>query len=325
MFTRDAVHARAVGHFHFRHRLSSRRPRAGFAMRSATPAAAEADRRPAAGPWELRVQGVQAAQVVQAVQQLRRWIVRRRRGERKVVSARGSTGSKGSRSSKGLVLCLVLFGAACSYLPAEQECLHASTHLGVVEGMRVQDIECAGGIFAGDGVKATLVFNEGGSLMFERLGFNSFGSTAVNIVVAEASGLVPRVATCNSVSAPNFHRESPLGHHFHPTLIDAKEAVSRYREVLEEVEFWPQCPQYWEVQDKRGENYRYCARKKGATEEPPRPENCRLVVRQHEIQRERRQNQQRGRDRSNQQALPQSAGDGARDLRARQVVLRQSS
>lgn len=192
-----------------------------------------------------------------------------------MVKRRGFTCSKGSTRSKGFVLCLVLACSACSYLPAEQECLYASRHLGVIEGMRVKDTECAGGIFAGDGVKVTLLFNEGGSLTFERLGYNSFGSTAVNIVVAEAGGLVPRVATCNGVSAPNFHRESPLGHHFHPTLIDAREAVTRYLEVLEEVEFWPQCPQYWEVQDKRGQNYRYCARKKDATEEPPRPENCR--------------------------------------------------
>jgi hypothetical protein len=76
------------------------------------------------------------------------------------------------------------------------------------------------------------------------------------------------------VASPNFHRAAPLGHHFHPTLIDLKEAVSRYREILEEVEFWPQCPQSWEVQDKRGRNYRYCARRKNTTDEPPVPAGC---------------------------------------------------
>jgi hypothetical protein len=30
----------------------------------------------------------------------------------------------------------------------------------------------------------------------------------------------------------------------------------------------------WEVQDDRGANYRYCARKKGEATEPPRPEQC---------------------------------------------------
>jgi len=141
--------------------------------------------------------------------------------------------------------------------------------------MRMQSIDCAGGVLASDAHKATFEFHERGPLAFERLGYNSFGSTAVNIVVVEASGLVPRVASCEGIGPPNFHREAPFGHHFHPTLIDVKEAVSRHRELLEEIEFWPRCAQYWEVQDKRGQNYRYCARKKDATEEPPRPEDCR--------------------------------------------------
>jgi len=187
----------------------------------------------------------------------------------------GAKGAKGAWGALGALGAGAVFVAACSYLPAEQECLHVSGNLGMPEGARAQSIDCGGGVLASDGHKATFEFNEGGPLMFERLGYSSFGSTAVNVVVAEASGLVPRVASCSGVSAPNFHRESPLGHHFHPTLIDVKEAVTRYREVLEEVESWPQCPQYWEVQDKRGQNYRYCARKKDATEEPPRPENCR--------------------------------------------------
>lgn len=146
--------------------------------------------------------------------------------------------------------------------------------LAKVEGFRSTQIECEAGVFAGDRAKVTLEYHDGGRLKFEQLGFNAFGSTAVNVVLVEAGGLVPRVASCSGISAPNFHRESPLGHHFHPTLIDVKEAMSRHREMLEEVQYWPQCPQYWEVQDKRGQNYRYCARKQNATEEPPRPENC---------------------------------------------------
>ena len=96
----------------------------------------------------------------------------------------------------------------------------------------------------------------------------------MNVFVGKAGGFVPRIASCARVGPPNFHRASPLGHHFHPTLIDIKDAVFRYRDVMEEVEFWPQCPQSWEVQDKHGENFRYCARRDGATEEPPRPAGC---------------------------------------------------
>jgi hypothetical protein len=85
---------------------------------------------------------------------------------------------------------------------------------------------------------------------------------------------VPRIASCNGVSFPNFHRDAPLGHHFQPTLIDIGDALERSGELLEEIQFWPECPQSWEVQDKRGVNYRYCARKTDATDDPPRPTDC---------------------------------------------------
>jgi hypothetical protein len=159
-------------------------------------------------------------------------------------------------------------------LPASRECAHVSGQLALSEAVRSTQVECGGAVLAGDEIRAALEFKEGGKLTFDRLGFNAFGTTAVNIVVTEASGLEPRIASCGGVSAPNFHRESPLGHHFHPTLIDVEEAVSRYRELLEEVEFWPQCPQHWEVQDKRGARFRYCARKKNAADEPPKPDGC---------------------------------------------------
>jgi hypothetical protein len=126
-------------------------------------------------------------------------------------------------------------------------------------------------VLASDSLCAEVLTKDGARLRFDRVGFNSFGSTASNVFVAEAGGLVPLVASCDGVGPPNFHRDSPLGHHFHPTLIDVKDAVFRYREVLEKVEFWPQCPQFYEVQDKRGQNYRYCTRRKGAAEEPPKP------------------------------------------------------
>jgi hypothetical protein len=164
--------------------------------------------------------------------------------------------------------------SACSYLPANQEKERAQAVLGTVDALAEVHFSCGGTLLASDRLCTEVVMKDGARLRFERVGFNAFGSTAVNVVVAEAGGLVPRVASCQGVSPPNIHRDSALGHHFSPTLIDLKDAVFRYREVLEEVQFWPQCPQYWEVQDKRGENFRYCARKKDATEEPPRPANC---------------------------------------------------
>ena len=149
-----------------------------------------------------------------------------------------------------------------------------SAQIAAVEGITSSQVECKAGVLAGDTVSAVLTFDDGATLRLEKLGYQAFGANAVNIVVTEAGGLVPRVASCAGVGPPNFHREAALGHHFAPTLIDVKEALGRHREVLEEVQYWPQCPQSWDVQDKRGRNYRYCSRKKDAREDPPTPQGC---------------------------------------------------
>ncbi len=127
---------------------------------------------------------------------------------------------------------------------------------------------------ASDSLCADVVSKDGKSLRFDRVGFSSFGSSATNVVVAEADGLVPRVATCTGVGAPNFQSDAPLGHRLQPRLLDLSEAVTRSGDIIEEVQYWPRCPMSWEVQDDRGVNYRYCARKKGETTEPPRPDGC---------------------------------------------------
>lgn len=172
-------------------------------------------------------------------------------------------------------LLLMALMPSCSYMPGQREMERAQEVLATVDSVAEVHFTCPGTLLASDSLCADVVMKDGSKLRFENVGFSAFGSTAVNVVVAKAGNLVPRVASCAGVSAPNFHRTGPLGHHFHPTLIDMKDAVFRYREVLEEVEFWPQCPQYWEVQDRRGENFRYCARSASATEEPPAPANCR--------------------------------------------------
>ena len=169
------------------------------------------------------------------------------------------------------VICYLFFVIGCSYLPAQQEKHRAQLFLETIDSVSEVHLSCGGGVLASDSLCAEVLTKDGARLRFDRVGFNSFGSTASNVVVSEAGGLVPLVASCDGVGPPNFHRDSPLGHHFHPTLIDVKDAVFRYREVLEAVEFWPQCPQFYEVQDKRGQNFRYCARRKAATDEPPRP------------------------------------------------------
>lgn len=169
---------------------------------------------------------------------------------------------------------MLALSAGCSYTPAARERAHVYETLRAIPEVTHTSVGCEGAIFASDALCADVITKEGAELRFERVGFNSFGSNAVNVVLAEASGLVPRVASCTDVGPANFHHEAALGHHFSPSLIDLKDAVTRSREVLEEIQYWPQCPMSWEVQDKRGVNYRYCAHRKEAPADPPRPQHC---------------------------------------------------
>jgi hypothetical protein len=178
------------------------------------------------------------------------------------------------QGARGALAVWCLFVAACSYTPAAQERARTEQTLRGLQSVVNVTVGCEATVFANDGLCADVTFNDDLSIKFERVGVNSFGSKAAHVIVAEASGLVPRVASCDGVGPPNFHRDAPLGHHFHPPLISLQNAVLRYHEVLEEVEFWPQCPQYWEMQDHRGVNYRYCSRASGNAAEPPAPERC---------------------------------------------------
>ena len=99
-------------------------------------------------------------------------------------------------------------------------------------------------MLASDRLCTDVVMKDGARLRFDHVGLQFIWLDRDECVRRKASGLAPRIASCGGVGTPNFHRTSPLGHHFHPTLIDMKDAVSRYKEMLEEVEFWPQCPQY---------------------------------------------------------------------------------
>jgi hypothetical protein len=185
------------------------------------------------------------------------------------------TGAYRAYGAYGWVPVLVL-AVACGRLPANREVQFASSEItkGVeLKSSRVERTDSYK-LLASDTLVASVELRDGDIIRFESVGYKSFGPNAVNIVISEADGLVPRIASCDAVSFPNFHRDAPLGHHFQPTLIDVNEAVRRSGEVLEEIQFWPQCPQSWEVQDKRAVNYRYCARRKDAADEPPRPESC---------------------------------------------------
>ena len=63
-----------------------------------------------------------------------------------------------------------------------------------------------------------------------------------------------------------------FGHHFSPAIEAVPEAILRSGDVVEELEFWPQCPQFWELASEQGTTYRYCAHASAKPAEvPPRP------------------------------------------------------
>jgi hypothetical protein len=174
----------------------------------------------------------------------------------------------------GAIGALLLVGA-CSYIPANREVTTAYDTLKGLDGVKDVSIFCNENLFfASNELCADVAMQDGAILRFERIGPSAFGAAAVNVVVGEAGGLVPRMASCSRVGSPNFWRGAALGHHFQPTLVDLKEAVIRYRDILEEVQYWPRCPMYWEVQDGGGANYRYCAHRRDEPADPPRPDNC---------------------------------------------------
>jgi len=128
-------------------------------------------------------------------------------------------------------------------------------------------------LFAGSDVCATVAMSEGVALRFRGLGYDSFGRVPSRIRVEAAGGRAPLVVSCASAADfADIDRDGLFGHHFSPGLDDVAMAIRRRREVIEELEFWPQCPQFWEVQQTAGPRYRYCAHPVGtAPEPPPRP------------------------------------------------------
>jgi hypothetical protein len=164
--------------------------------------------------------------------------------------------------------------AGCSYFPAAQEKQQVEDTLRSVPDVMMANVTCESTVFASDRLCVEVVTKFEDHIRFERVGFGSLGSSAMNVVVSRVNHLSPRVATCSGVGPPNFHRSSALGHRFHPSLLDLKDAAARFREIIKDVDYWPECPQFWETQDVFGSHYRYCQRKDGATDEPPKPDNC---------------------------------------------------
>lgn len=122
------------------------------------------------------------------------------------------------------------------------------------------------------GVCATVAMSDGAVLRFAGLKFDSFGAVPSRVRVIEAGGRLPVIVSCDAqVSVADVDGSGLFGHHFSPAMDGIADALRRHREVIEEFEFWPQCPQFWELQEEIGPRYRYCAHAARAAVEPPPP------------------------------------------------------
>jgi len=157
--------------------------------------------------------------------------------------------------------------------PREEEFVRQN--LGIVTGVKSVEVACASGWLTPNGdVCATVTMDNGAQLQFVDVGYKSFGSAPSRVQLTRAGRRSPLVVACESQSGvAGLDRSGLFGHHFTPALEAVPEAVRRSREVIEELEFWPQCPQFWEVAGSSGATYRYCAHATGAAAEPP-PRPC---------------------------------------------------
>lgn len=147
-------------------------------------------------------------------------------------------------------------------------------HLERLPGVGEVQIGCGDAASSsGAGVCATVAMSDGASLRFMGLGFQSFGPVPSRVRVAAAGGFSPLVVSCDARAViADLDRSGLFGHHFSPALDGVADAIGRHREVIEEMEFWPRCPQFWELQEERGPVYRYCAHAtRAARDSPPRP------------------------------------------------------
>lgn len=147
------------------------------------------------------------------------------------------------------------------------------SHLEDLAGVGEVRIGCGDTASAGAGVCATVAMSDGATLRFMGLGFQSFGPVPSRVRVAEAGGRSPLIVSCDSRAViADVDRSGLFGHHFTPALDGVADAIRRHRDLIEELEFWPQCPQFWELQERQGPLYRYCAHATGAVGDlPPRP------------------------------------------------------
>jgi hypothetical protein len=163
--------------------------------------------------------------------------------------------------------------SACT-LAGRREEASVREQLAALEGVASVEVSCGSGWLTPKGDACVTVTVSGGKqLRFQDVGYDSFGSAPSRVRLSRAGRLSPLVVSCDTqMSFADIDRSGLFGHHFSPVLEAVPEAVRRSAEVLEELEFWPQCPQFWELGGPQGTTYRYCAHASGvAGDPPPRP------------------------------------------------------
>jgi hypothetical protein len=170
-----------------------------------------------------------------------------------------------------------LSGAAC-LLPATREQRHVQDAIGAMPGVAGVLVGCNDNYLAASDLCATVIMRDGLSVHFVGVGYRSFGTAASGVRVSEAGGRAPYVVSCSAggpiiaSTTADFQRGGRFGHHLTPALLDLPDAIRRHRELAIHMQYWPECPQYWEGEAADGLRYRYCAHAAGmAPVPPPRP------------------------------------------------------
>ncbi len=180
----------------------------------------------------------------------------------------------GARWCSSLAVAIAAGSVSACTLAGPREEASVRERLAALEGVASVEVSCGSGWLSPKGdVCVTVVTDAGKQLRFGDVGYDSFGTAPSRVRLVAAGGQSPLVVSCDSQSGfADIDRSGLFGHHFSPAIEAVPEAVRRAAEVVEELEFWPQCPQFWEVGGRQGTTYRYCAHPAGvAGEPPPRP------------------------------------------------------
>lgn len=169
---------------------------------------------------------------------------------------------------------LVAFMPSACMLSVEREKQFVREKLEGIAGVKTVSVSCGANGFPRSDICATVAMADGAELKFFGLGYRSFGAGSPGVFLSAAGGRSPLVVSCDgSAGSVAVDRAGLVGHHFSPPIDDVSAALRRHRDLIEELEFWPQCPQFWEVASERGTTYRYCAHASVSAGEPP-PAPC---------------------------------------------------